>query len=77
LQNNIICPFFHCVKPSNTQWNIAGYRDNIKVYSKDITFARQGEYTFIELNYADIDEVKFTTFNGYPELFIGCINVIK
>jgi hypothetical protein len=61
---------------SGAKWNMAGFKNNVKVYSQQIEFSNAGEYKLLELKYADIDEIKFTTFYDYPVLFIGCLNII-
>lgn len=63
------------VDRSNCQWELTGFRDNLKIYSKQINFSDAGKYQFVQLNFDSIDEVKFTIFSGYPELLIGMIEV--
>lgn len=64
------------VDRNNSAWTLTGLRKNVKLYTKDVVFENSTSYQLIELDFVDIDEITFTTFNGYPELAVGCITII-
>ncbi|CAF3407706.1 unnamed protein product, partial [Rotaria socialis] len=65
------------VDRDNSQWMLTGLRSNVKLFTKTVTFHNHGLYQLIDLNFVDIDEMIFTTFNGYPSLAISRINLPK
>ena len=64
------------VDRDNSEWTFTGLRSNIKLYTKAVTFEKATQYKLISLNFADIDEITIITSKGYPDLVIGCINLI-
>jgi hypothetical protein len=64
------------VDRSGSEWVITGFKNNLKIHSKQVKFQNPGQYQLLELNYKDIDEIQFRALSGIPALFIGCMNII-
>ena len=57
------------------QWQITAFGDNLKIYSKTVTFSEPGKDQQIPLNWKSIDEVTFSFLSGWSEVFIGMIEI--